>query len=133
MPMNPESVRSFCLSLPHAAERKQWGEHLLFCVARKMFAIMPLEGGAPHCLSFKCDPETFANLIERPGIDPAPYSARYHWVALRTFAALSQKELQELLRASHAMVLAKLPRRVRAALESPAAPRARREKRRPAR
>src|SRR5438552_12566334 len=30
----------------------------------------------------QCSPEEFADLVERPGIIPAPYSARYHWIAL---------------------------------------------------
>jgi len=30
----------------------------------------------PHTVAFKCTPETFAGLVEREGIIPAPYLAR---------------------------------------------------------
>jgi predicted DNA-binding protein (MmcQ/YjbR family) len=67
-------------------------------------------------LSFKCSPEEFAQLIERPGIIPAPYSARYHWVALETEDALTVSELKTLLRRSYDLVVEKLPKKARAAL-----------------
>ena len=81
-----------------------------------MFAVTVLEA-APHCLSFKCTPEKFAELIEREGIEPAPYVARYHWVALQRFSALSERELKGLLGNAYELVLTKLPKRVRAQLD----------------
>ena len=111
--MHHESVREFCLSLPYTDERVQWGNDLLLCIAKKMFAVLALDGASPYRLSFKCTPEEFADLIEREGIDPAPYVARYHWVALRRFDALPAAELQRLLRRSHELVFEKLPRNVK--------------------
>jgi len=73
--MDIEKIRKHCLSLPHATENVQWGADLVFKVDGKMFAVAPLEV-APVCLSFKCTPENFAELCERPGIIPAPYMAR---------------------------------------------------------
>lgn len=112
--MDHESVRAFCLSLPHVTEDVQWGADLLFRIGNKMFAVLALEQG--HCLSFKCTPEMFAELTERDGIVPAPYVARYHWVALEHFGALKDSELKPLLRNSYEMVLAKLPKKTRARL-----------------
>jgi predicted DNA-binding protein (MmcQ/YjbR family) len=114
--MDIESVRTYCLSFPHATENVQWGNDLVFKIAGKMFAVTVLEGAAGHCLSFKCTEEKFAELIERDGIDPAPYSARYHWVALDRFDAISDKELKTLLKNSYEMVRNKLPKKVRAQL-----------------
>ena len=76
------------------------------------------EGASKYCLSFKCTEEKFAELIERDAIAPAPYSARYHWVALETFDALSDKELKALLRNSYDLVCEKLPKKAKAELES---------------
>jgi len=114
--MDIESVREYCLSFPHATENVQWGADLVFKIAGKMFAVIGLDEAADHCLSFKCTPEKFAELTERTGIVPAPYVARYHWVALETFAALSDKELKELLRNSYDLVFAKLPQKAKASL-----------------
>jgi len=43
---------------------------------------------------------------ERDGIVPAPYVARYHWVALERFDALKESELKSLIKNSYEMVLA---------------------------
>ena len=115
--MDHESVREYCLSFPHATENVQWGADLVFKIAGKMFAVVSLEAASDHCMSFKCTPEQFAELTERKGIVPAPYVARYHWVALETFDALNAKELKALLRNSYDLVLDKLPKKLRSELE----------------
>lgn len=116
--MDSESVREYCLSFPHATENVQWGADLVFKIAGKMFAVIGLDEASDHCLSFKCTPEKFAELTERKGIVPAPYVARYHWVALETFNALKDKELKSLLRESYEMVFAKLPAKAKKQLGS---------------
>ncbi len=111
--MEIESVREFCLSLPHVTERVQWENDLLFCIGGKMFAVVALEPSHGVCLSFKCTPEKFAELTERNGVIPAPYVARYHWVALESFAALPDRELKKLLNNAYELIRDKLPRKVR--------------------
>jgi predicted DNA-binding protein (MmcQ/YjbR family) len=116
--MDHESVRAYCLSLPQVTEDVQWGADLLFRIGNKMFAVMTLEGAKEHghCLSFKCTPESFAELTERNGIVPAPYVARYHWVALERFNALKDAELKPLLKTAYELVRDKLPKKVRATI-----------------
>jgi predicted DNA-binding protein (MmcQ/YjbR family) len=80
-----------------------------------MFAAAPLSPGK-LCLSFKCTPEEFAELTERPGIVPAPYSARMHWVALETEDALPRTELKRLIKLSYILVFAKLPKKTQTKL-----------------
>lgn len=111
--MNTESLRTFCLSLPGATEDIKWGHDLCFLVAGKMFTVTSLEATDGHCVSFKCTPEKFAELIESDGIIPAPYMARNHWVTLERFNALRVAELKELVQESYEMVLAKLPKKTR--------------------
>lgn len=117
--MDIESVRKFCLSLPHVTEDVQWGSDLLFRIGNKMFAVVGLEPSSDHCMSMKCTPEKFAELTERDGIVPAPYVARYHWVALERFDALPERELKALLTKAYELVREKLPKKVRAGLEVP--------------
>lgn len=114
--MASEWVRKHCLSFPHATENVQWGSDLLFKIGGKMFAVMPLEPGAVF-LSFKCTPEKFAELTERPGLTPAPYLARAHWVAMESESSLPRGELKMLLREAYQQVLAKLPKKAQAALQ----------------
>ena len=108
-------VRAYCLSMPHATEMLQWGDHLVFKVAGKVFAVTALEPGETW-LSLKVTPEEFAELTERPGIIQAPYFARNQWIALETPNAVTVPELKRLLRRSFELVLEKLPRKVRASL-----------------
>ena len=111
--MDPEAIRKYCLSLPHVTEKVQWGNDLLFCIGGKMFAVAALDAKYPTKLSFKCTPEKFAELVESEDIIPAPYVARYHWVALEDWDALPQKELKELLKNAYQLVHDKLPKKVR--------------------
>lgn len=111
-----ESVRQYCLSFPQATENVQWGNDLVFKVSGKIFAIVNLEPKGPW-LCFKCDPERFAELIEREGIRPAPYLARAKWVAVDR-NAMDLAEIKTLIRQSHDLICAKLPKKVRAELMS---------------
>ena len=113
--MDVDGIRKHCLSFPHTMEMVQWGADLVFKVDGKMFAVTPLEV-APVRLSFKCTPENFLELCERPGIIPAPYMARAQWVALETLTAVSESELRDLLMQSYQLVWERLPKKRREAL-----------------
>ena len=115
--MDNESVRDFCLALPHATEGVQWGNDLLFRVGGKMFAVIALEPAAANKLAFKCTPEKFEELIELDGIMPAPYMARNKWVSLQRFDALKDSEIKSLIRNSYEMIFQKLPKKVQAQLK----------------
>lgn len=110
--MNIEQLRKFCLSLPHATEDVKWGNDLCFCVGAKMFAVTGLDKTDGQ-VSFKCTPEIFAELTEIDGIIPAPYVARYHWVAVQKPDALAESELQDLISKSYQLVFDKLPSKIR--------------------
>jgi predicted DNA-binding protein (MmcQ/YjbR family) len=113
--MDIDWVRQYCLSLPHTTEKVQWQDDLVFKVGGKMYAVVALEPGG-HWLSFKSTPEEFADLVERPGVIPAPYLARAHWVSLETGSALPRAEIERLLGRAYDLILEKLPRKTRASL-----------------
>lgn len=106
--MTTDAIREFCLSFPNAAEKLQWGDDLCFKVKGKIFVTLGLDN--PR-LCLKCMPETFAELIEREDIRPAPYVGRYKWVMLDRLDAVSWDELQQLIRESYEMVAAKAPKK----------------------
>ena len=115
--MNVAWVRKLCLSQPHTTETVQWGEHLVFKIGGKIYAVAALEPTRVW-LSFKTSPEEFVTLTEIPGIIQAPYFARAQWVALETFDALPAAELQRLLKQAYELIRAKLPRKTLAALQA---------------
>jgi len=110
--MDIEAIRQHCLSLPHSTEHIQWGADLVFKVGGKMYAAVVLDGRQLGGLSFKSTPEGFAELIEREGIEPAAYAARYHWVTILPPHALREAEIRSLLRAAYDIVRAALPKRL---------------------
>ena len=113
--MDIESVRRFCLSLPHATEGVQWDNDLLFRVGGRIFAVASLDV-TPTRVSFKCTPEKFAELVEREGITPAAYMARNHWVTMHRLDALEEAQTESLIRESYEMVWEKLTKKLRAEL-----------------
>ena len=130
--MDIESVRKFCLSLPHVTEGIQWENDLLMRIGNKMFAVLSLEPESEHVMSFKCTPEKFDELIESEGIIPAPYMARNKWVLLQRLDALSDSEIRSLIKSSYEMVFSKLTKKAQAELSGkskPAAATKRRAKR----
>lgn len=111
--MNIEELREFCLALPGATEDVKWGADLTFCVGAKMFAVTGMEMAVDSGISFKCTPEKFAELIERPNIRPAHYVARYHWVTVEKLDAVTTDELKNLIKHSYQLVFDKLPKKLK--------------------
>jgi len=118
--MTLERLRETCLGLPGTTEQIQWGADLVFKVGGKMFCVACTEPGPDTvALSFKCDPDRFAELVEREGIRPAPYLARAKWVALDRFDTLPPRELSALIENAYALVVARLPKQAQRALAQP--------------
>jgi predicted DNA-binding protein (MmcQ/YjbR family) len=113
--MTFDAFRDYCLSFPGATEKVQWGHDLLFQVGGKTFVFAGFD--APWSFSIKCSDEEFAELIEREGIEPAPYLARNKWVLVKTLTTLPTKELQARIRNSYEMIASKLPKKVQASLK----------------
>jgi len=109
--MTIDSLRAYCLAFPNTTEKLQWGDALCFKVGGKMFVVVSLDLEDPPRLSLKCDPETFAEMIEREGVAPAPYVGRYKWIGIEDLNTLPPRELEGLIARSYELVVAKLPKK----------------------
>jgi len=114
--MNIEELRAMCLALPGVTEDIKWGNDLCFLIGGKMFAVTSASPTPDFACSLKCDPETFAKLIERENIEPAAYLGRYHWISVKRADALTKKEWRERIKASYDEVFAKLPAKAKRAI-----------------
>jgi predicted DNA-binding protein (MmcQ/YjbR family) len=114
--MNIDSIRAYCLSLPGATEGLQWGECLLFRVAKKIFVNLTLADTPPR-IWLKCTPERCAELLEIEGIRRAPYIGKHDWVELERVDLLPDAELRALIAESYQNIRSKLPRSVQAKLD----------------
>ncbi len=115
--MTPNAIEKSALALNGATRQIQWGDHLVFKVGGKMFALLSGPDSRPRTLSFKCSDLAFEMLTERPGVIPAPYLARAKWVQIETLRALPDAELKARLAEAHRLVAAGLPKKTRAALK----------------
>ncbi len=114
--MTNDAIRDFCLSLPHVTEVVRWGEHLLFKVGGKMFAIIDLDG---QSCAFRCTPEKYSELLEIEDIVRSSHNMwKYQWVTTETLTALPDGEFREVLAESYRLVRASLPAKVRADLDA---------------
>jgi predicted DNA-binding protein (MmcQ/YjbR family) len=131
--MDLERIRAYLLTLPHVVDTVQWSGSLVLwvgdkAIGGKMFAMSRVDqGGSPErddksrVISYAAGRERYYELLEREGIFPAPYAARNFWVAVRSWDVFRKAEWEHELSAAHALTLAKMPPKVRAVLEMPAA------------
>lgn len=112
--MNPGLAKlpAVAAALPGATEDIKWEADRVFSVGAKMFAVFHPAKGRPTQCSFKVEDERFLELTGLPGIQPAPYLARAHWVLVTADCPLPASELQALLKRSHALVAGKLTKKL---------------------
>lgn len=114
--MDIEHLRALCLALPYVTEDIKWEKDLCFCIGEKMFCVTGLESTS-FGVSIKVPAEQFNELVERDGIIPAPYLARYNWVAITQADGLKPEEWEIFIKKSYELVKAKLPKKLLKSLE----------------
>ena len=111
--MNPETIREYCLSLPHAEEYFPFDETTLaFKVKGKIFAMIDLEDTTWFVL--KCNPDrAIALRDEYCDIQGAWHMNKRHWNQLNLFGTLPEELIPQLIRHSYAEVVKKLPKKIK--------------------
>ena len=80
----------------------------------KIFAMIDLENTEWFVL--KCDPDYAIELRDAyPEITPAWHMNKRHWNQLNLYGTIPNDLIQDLIRHSYALVVSKLPRRIREA------------------
>lgn len=105
-----EIIRDFCLAKPGVTEDMKWGDHLVFSVGLKMFAIFGLDQ-TPINASFKVNPEHFDSLAQEDRFYPAPYLARDTWIGTQDLENLTWKEWQKFLEEAYQLKFQRLPKK----------------------
>jgi predicted DNA-binding protein (MmcQ/YjbR family) len=105
--MNVAKVKSFCAGLRGATERLYEEPYniLVFRVGGKTFAYFKTSEPEKWRFSIRVTPDRFLELTDRPGIKPARYRGRYHWVTIVKVQSVPADYLAELIRASHRRAL----------------------------
>ena len=112
--MHLDALRAHCLARPAATEDLPFGpDTLVFKVGGKMFALLALDELPPR-VALKCDPERALELRERyAAVSTGPYMDKRHWNSVTLDGEVPDDELRAMVDHSHALVVAKLTRRVR--------------------
>jgi predicted DNA-binding protein (MmcQ/YjbR family) len=119
--MTREEYDALCANLPHATNVVQWGGASVWKVAGKVFAIGGWSDSWEFAVTFKCSELSFAILKRLPGLRPAPYLASLglKWMQRTDDSSLSDAELEDYLRQSYGLVVAKLPKKTQSELGFP--------------
>jgi predicted DNA-binding protein (MmcQ/YjbR family) len=101
------ALDKFCRSLPAATMSRQWGDHQVYKVGGKMFAVLSDRGTA----SFKANDVAFAMLTETGQARPSPYMARAQWLYVDDLKQFPIAELRQYIAQSYALVAKKLTKK----------------------
>jgi predicted DNA-binding protein (MmcQ/YjbR family) len=102
------ALDKFCRSLPGATMSVQWGDHQVYKVGGKMFAVI----GGGGSISFKANDVAFAMLVETGQARPSPYMARAQWLYVDDLKQFPPAELRQYIAASHGLVTKKLTKKL---------------------
>ncbi len=113
MPKNKLDVaalKSLCAALPGACTRLYGAPQniLVYAVEDKQFAYFKTSEPERWRFSFRTSPDRFLELTDIPGVKPARYMGRFHWVTVVDPASLPAGYLRELVAWSHQRALASL-------------------------
>ncbi len=120
--MTLDQYNAYCATLPASFHAVQWGDADVWKVGTaktfKVFAVGGLGGKDKAAVSFKVSEFGWEVLREAEGCRPAPYLASrgMKWIQADLKGGLKAKELKQYLEASHCLVAAGLPKKLRVEL-----------------
>jgi predicted DNA-binding protein (MmcQ/YjbR family) len=108
--VQPDALRSLCLSMPGSAEEFPFGsETSVFKVGGKMFALSALRG-RPLRVSLKCEPELAEQLrLSYDAIGPGYHLNKRHWNTVVLDGSLPDSMVRDMLEDSYDLVVDGLP------------------------
>lgn len=117
--MHFDDLRTYCLAKPGVSEDMPFGDEVLvFRVMQKMFALTNIEQ-LPTSVNLKCDPERAVELREMyAAVRPGYHMNKRHWNTVVLDGSLDGRLVRDLIDHSYQLVVASLPKRVRAELDS---------------
>lgn len=118
--MNTEQLKAYCASFS-SAKAKESGDPsnvLTYSIGEKSFAYFKTSAPERWRFSFRVMPERFLELTDQPGIKPARYMGRFHWVTVVDVESMDEDYLQELVTWSYDRAISSLTKRKQAALRA---------------
>lgn len=108
--MNVKQLKAFCRGLA-AADETLYGEPsniLVYSVGDRTFAYFKTSDPERWRFSTRVTPERFVELTDFPGIKPARYRGRFHWITIVEVPRFPAAYLTELVEWSYQRAFASL-------------------------
>ena len=116
--MNVRQLQKFCQTLPGTSERllTDPANILVYSLDKINFAYFKTSEPERWRFSIKVSPSRFVELTDVPGVKPARYRGRYHWITIVDVGKFPAGYLRELVEWSYRYALEGLSRRRRRVL-----------------
>jgi len=116
--MNIDQLKELCGNFPGTSETLMGppSNVLVYAVGTKNFAYFKTSEPEKWRFSFRVTPERFIELTDMPGVKPARYMGRFHWVTVVEVHKFPADYLAELVEWSYGKALGSLTRAQRKAL-----------------
>src|SRR5687768_5483304 len=113
--MDTNALKTYCAGFAGAQSRLLAAPSnvLVYSVGGRQFAYFKTSEPERWRFSLRATPERFLELTDIPGVRPARYMGRYHWVTIVDVATFDAAYLRELVAWSYQRALDALPRRER--------------------
>jgi predicted DNA-binding protein (MmcQ/YjbR family) len=110
--MDTRALKAYCARFPGAVARTLEPPYnvLIYAIGDKQFAYFKLSEPEKWRFSVRTTPDRFLELTGVPGIKPARYMARFHWVTVVDVRSVPTAYLKELVAWSYEKALSALPR-----------------------
>ena len=110
--MNVFQLKQFCRNFPNATETlySDPSNFLVYSIGGRKFAYFKTSQPERWRFSTRVTPERFIELTDVPGVKPARYRRRFHWITIVSVRSFPSVYLQELVEWSYQRAFASLGR-----------------------
>lgn len=121
--MNVAQLKAFCRRFPGAVETlyREPSNFLVYSVGGKKFAYFKTSHPERWRFSTRVAPDRFVELTDVPGVKPARYRGRFHWVTIVDVRRFPASYLTELVEWSYEKACASTSKAKRNAIRPPSA------------
>lgn len=122
--MDTQSLQRFCRSFAGAVEYQSDNASnvLTYKVQGKKFAYFKTSEPEQWRFSIRTYSDRFIELTDQPGIKPAKYMHRFHWVTIVKVGNIDEQYLKELIVWSYEKALSSLPKKTQLAIKRDSLP-----------
>lgn len=112
--MDVKITKTFCRSLPCVSDKvfEHPSNIQTFYIHNRKFAYFKTSDPEKWRFSIRVSPDLFLTLTDQPGIKPARYMHRFHWITIVKVESMPTDYLKELIRESYQKAVGGLSKKI---------------------